>query len=335
MKMIAKRRNSLVFAAPLATLLAGGLLLCGCAVEAPPPTPVQQYVAGVNQLKAGDQAGAIVTLESAISRKPDLRMAHTVLGQIYRERGDYANAAKQYEALSELDPYTTTNHYHLGVSYQFLRQYAQAIRAYLAGLQVDPTDFKTNMNLGTVLLATGDTDSAVKYLDKATQLDPKSAVAWTNLGVALDARGSYVLAETAYRRAISLEKDAPGVVANLANNLLAQQKVSEATYLWEQVVKTKPTSFNRTKLADAYTAGGEMQSAETLINAVLKTDPRFVPAINAKARLFFRKYELSGFVDDNARKAGLAAAKQSLALNGQQPQVSQLINKYEQALPLK
>jgi superkiller protein 3 len=333
MKLPFKPRIPLVLAGPTI----GSLFIGGCISDAPPPgpTPVQQYVAGVQQLKKGDQSGAIVTLESAISKKPDLRMAHTVLGQIYRDKGDYANAARQYEALSHLDPYTTTNHYYLGVSYQFLRQYAQAVRAYLAGLEIDPTDFKTNMNLGTVLLATGDTDAAIKYLDKATQLDPKSAVAWTNLGVALDARGSYVLAETAYRRAISLEKDAPGVVANLANNLLMQQKVGEATYLWEQTVKSKPTLFNRTKLADAYTAGGEMQAAETIINDILRNDPRFVPAINAKARLHFRKYELSGFVDDAARKAGLAAARQSLALNGQQPQVTELINKYTQALPLK
>ena len=315
---------------------ATAIVLGGCSLESDNrPTPVQTYVGGMQQLKSGDQTGAIATLEKAVAEKPDLRMARLTLGKLYRDRGDYVNAAKQYEALARLDPYTTTNHYYLGVSYQFLRQYADAIRAYINGLAVDPNDFKTNMNLGTVLLATGDVDNSIKYLDKATQLDPKSANAWSNLGVALDARGSYVLAETAYRRAIGLETNAPGVVANLANNLLTQQKVGEATYLWEQVVKTKPTTFNRTKLADAYTQGGDLQQAEAIVNDVLKTDPRYVPAMNAKARLLIRRYELSGFTDEASRTAGIGVIRQSLALNSTQPTMTQLLNKYAQALPLK
>lgn len=317
------------------TLLCASLL-AGCETASPPPqqTAVQDYVSGMHALKAGDQADAVVRLEAAIKKNPDLRMAHTVLGQIYRDRGDYANAARQYEALARLDPYTITNHYYLGVSYQFLRRYADAIRAYVNGLAIDPNDFKLNMNAGTVLLSTGDIDGAIKYLDKATQLNPKSAAAWSNMGVALDARGSYVLAETAYRKAIELETNSPSVVQNLANNLLLQQKTGEAIYLWETIVKQRPTSFNRTRLAEAYTQNGDLKPAGDIISDVLKTEPRFVPAINAKAKMLVRQYELSGFTDEKARTAAVATARQSLALNSEQPVMSQLVKKYSQALPL-
>lgn len=319
----------------LLTTLAVAALVGGCVDDSPRrPTAVDQYVGGVQALKRGDQAAAIRQLESAVAQNAELRMARTVLGQLYRDRGDYANAARQYQALAKLDPYTLSNHYYLGVSYQFLRQYADAIRAYVNGLSIDATDFKLNMNAGTVLLATGDTEASIKYLDKATQLDPKSAAAWSNLGVALDARGSFVLAETAYRRAISLETNSPSVVQNLANNLLLQQKVGEATYLWETIVKERPTPFNRTRLAEAYTQGGDLPAAAKLIDDVLKADPRFVPGLNAKARMQIRQYELSGFTDEKARTGGLATIRQSLALNGQQPVMSQLLKKYSQALPL-
>ncbi|HEX8322618.1 MAG TPA: tetratricopeptide repeat protein [Tepidisphaeraceae bacterium] len=320
-------------------ILTGAILAGGCASNTAGPATgtqqsVQQYVQGVQALKRGDTNAAVNQLEAAITSNPDLRMARTVLGQIYRDRGDYTNAVRQYQALARLDPYTLSNHYYLGVSYQFLRQYADAVRAYVAGLAIDPLDFKLNMNVGTVLLATGDVDGAIKYLDKATQLDPKSAAAWSNLGVALDARGSYVFAETAYRRAIGLETNAPSVVQNLANNLLMQQKVGEATYLWETIVKQRPTPFNRTRLAEAYTQGGDLKAAEEIVNGVLQADSRFVPGLNAKARMLIRQYELSGFTDETARTAGVATLRQSLGLNGQQPQITQLLRKYSQALPL-
>lgn len=309
-------------------------LIAGCATQTAGPKAVDQYVEGVQALKRGDQTAAIGKLETAVEKNPDLRMARTVLGQIYRDRGEYDNAARQYEALSRLDPYTVSNRYYLGVSYQLLRRYNDAVQAYLAGLAVDPNDFKCNMNVGTVLLATGDVDNAIKYLDKATQLDAKSAAAWTNLGVALDARGSAVLAETAYRRAISLESNTPSAMANLANNLLTQQKTGEATYLWEEVIKTKPSPFNRTRLAEAYLQGGELASAEPIVNDVLKADPRFVPAINARAKLLIKRYEQSGFTDDKARTAAVETINRSLSLNGDQPAIKKLKDQYATALPL-
>ncbi|MGC4033423.1 MAG: tetratricopeptide repeat protein [Tepidisphaeraceae bacterium] len=312
-------------------------LIGGCATGSASsgrPAAIDQYIGGMTALKNGDQPLAISRLEMAVAQNPDLRMARTVLGRLYRDRGEYDAAARQYEALARLDPYTVENHYYLGVSYQFLKRYTDSIRAYLKGLEIDPTDFKSNMNVGTVLLATGETEQAIKYLDKATQLDAKSSAAWSNLGVALDARGSYVLAETAYRKALQLETNSLAVIQNLANNLLLQQKVGEATYLWEQVVKQKPTPFNRTRLADAYTQGGDFSAAETVINETLKSDPRFVPGLNARARLLVRKYEISGFTDETARKAAVAAAKQSLALNSEQPSIADIVKKYQTALPL-
>ena len=321
--------------------LYGGLIAAslagGCTtptVDTTKQTAITNYVDGYRAYKKGDQDTAVRDLQSAIQENPDLRMARSVLGDIYRQRNDYASAAEQYEVLTRLDPYTLSNHYYLGLSYQFLTRYIDAARAYLAGLHLAPTDFRSNMNLGTVYLAVGDIDNAVKYLDKATQIDPKSAVAWSNLGVALDARQSYVLAETAYRKAIELDTNSLAIQQNLANNLLQQQKVGEATYLWEQIVQRSKTSFTQTHLAEAYTQGAEFAKATTLIDRVLAEDPRYVPAINAKANILIRQYELSGFVDDNSRQAGVRLLKQSLSMNGQQPRVQEQLNKYAKALPL-
>ncbi len=313
--------------------LTGSILIAGCAgttstrsVEA--PRAIDQYVTGYQAYKRGDTDYARQTLESAVINNPDLRMARVVLGEIYREQSNYSAAATQYEILTRIDPYTLSNHYYLGVSYQFLSRFKDSAVAYLKGLELDPEDFKSNMNLGTVYLALGEVDEAVRYLDKATQLSPESASAWSNLGVALDARNSLVLAETAYRKAMERNPDSQTIMQNLANNLLAQKKIGEAKILWEQIVAKNKTNFTLTKLGEAYTAAGDFDLATKTLDSVLTRDPRYVPAINAKATNMIRQYELSGFADDKFRIAAVDLLQRSLGLNGGQTKVADELKKW-------
>jgi len=314
------------------------LIAGGCASNEPTypgkPVAVDTYVSGYEAMKAGDTATAQKQLEAAVAKNPNLIMARIALGDLYRKQNDFTDAAAQYEVLVQKDYYTLNNHYYLGTSYQLLTRYKDAARAYLVGLKLQPSDFKSNMNLGTVYLALGDDDQAVNYLDKATQIDPNSAAAWSNLGVALDAKDSFVLAETAYRKAIELDSNSQVVLQNLANNLLLQKKTGEAIYLWEQIVAKNKTPLTQTKLAAAYVAGSDFSRADEQVDSVLKTDPRYVPAINVKARCRIKQYELSGFADDHFRAEAVALLKQSLAMNSSQPSVAKDLKKYEKALPL-
>jgi Tfp pilus assembly protein PilF len=292
------------------------------------PKAIDQYVAGYQAYKKGNTESARQNLESAILNNPDLRMARIVLGEIYRNQNQYDAAARQYEILVRTDPYEIENHYYLGVSYQFLTRYKDAAVAYLKGLRLEPKDFRSNMNLGTVYLALGDVDEAVNYLDKATQLDPESSAAWSNLGVALDAKNSLVLAETAYRKAIERNPDSQAILQNLANNLLAQKKVGEAKLLWEQIVASNKSSFTQTKLAETLTAALEFDESMRLLNDVTSREPRYVPAINAKAANMIRRYELSGFADDKYRVAAVELLQRSLALNGNQTRIADELKKW-------
>lgn len=315
-------------------------LLTGC-VSQPSGRPVSssasrgldQYVQGYQAYKRGETELARQSLESAITNNPDLRMARVLLGEIYRTQNNYTAAARQYEVLTRIDPYTLNNHYYLGVCYQFLSRFREAAIAYLKGLELDPQDFKSNMNLGTVYLALGEVDQAVRYLDKATQINPESPVAWSNLGVALDARNSLVLAETAYRKALERDPDSQTILQNLANNLLAQKKVGEAKFLWEQVVSQNKTPFTLTRLGEAYTAAGDFDQARKTLDSVLTQDPRYIPALNAQAANYIRQYELSGFTEDKYRTAAVELLQKSLVLNAKQTRVAEELSKWSKASP--
>ena len=319
-----------------------GVLVGGCASSsspgikaAEPSKALDQYVSGYQAYKKGQTDLARQNFEAAVLNNPDLRMARVVLGEIYRNQNDYNLAARQYEVLVRLDPYTLNNHYYLGVSYQFLTRYKESAVAYLKGLKLSPNDFKSNMNLGTVYLSVGETEEAVRYLDKATQLDPNSSVAWSNLGVALDAKNSLVLAETAYRKALERNPDSQAIMQNLANNLVAQKKVGESKMLWEQIVSKNKTSFSQTKLAETYTAALEFPQAMKLLDEVIGRDPRYVPAINAKATSLIHQYELSGFTDDKLRIAAVDLLQRSLAINGNQPRVTDELKKWAKSSAIR
>ncbi len=319
----------------MAMWISGTLIISGCASSSTPSAParsrtdaIDQYVTGYQAYKSGQTDLARQNLEAAVLNNPDLRMARVVLGEIYRNQNDYSAASKQYEVLVRTDPYTLNNHYYLGVSYQFLSRFKESAIAYLKGLELDSNDFKSNMNLGTVYLALGESDEAVRYLDKASQINPESAAAWSNLGVALDSRNSLVLAETAYRKALERNPDSQAIMQNIANNLLAQKKVGEAKLFWEQIVAKNKNSFTQTKLAETYTAALQFDDATKTLDGIITQDPRYVPAINAKATNMIRQYELSGFTEDKFRVAAVELMQRSLTLNGGQTRVADELKKW-------
>ena len=325
------RAGVIVAASTLVASLGGCAATVEPPVQADRPAAVDQYVNGYQSLKRGDTERAQKQLEGAVQRNPELLMARELLGDIYRKQNDFNAASQMYSVLSERDPYTLSNHYYLGLSYQLITRYKDATVAYLRGLKLDPKDFKSNLNIGTAYLSLGDNDQAVNYLDKATQIDAQNAGAWSNLGVALDAKDSYVLAETAYRKAGDLDPKSLTIQQNLASNLLHQNRVGESIYLWEQIVAKNKTPFTQTKLAAAYVAGTEYTRAEQILDEVLKADPRYVPAINMKARSRLKQYETSGLSDDHFRTEAVALLKQSLSLNSSQTSVANDLKKYESA----
>jgi superkiller protein 3 len=304
-------------------------LLASCASQDQPAGGVDYYVRGVQLQKAGNKDQAIEYWEKAVAANPDLRMAHVMLGDAYRTRGDYDKAAVHFKAATLLDRYGYTNHYNLGVAYQMLNRLQDAAAAYLQALEINPRDVKSNMNLGLVYLALGQLDSAVLFLQRATTLDPNNAQAWSNLGVAFDARGSILEAESTYRKALELDSKNVITQQNLAQNLISQNKNTEAVVIMEGAVKLSNAPSVRKRYADALAANKQYDQAIAQLDLAIKADPRYVLAINAKANVLIRKYSDGLQLDDQLRTAAVNLWKSSLQMNPNQPQVTESIKKWE------
>lgn len=312
----------------LATALAAtaAVAVAGCGSK--PTTTYKQppgadsYVKAVTALKAGNEERAIDDLERAVIKNPSLRMARMTLGELYITRREYDKALPHLQAASELDPYTLRNHYNLGLSYQVLNRLQEAAMAYIRGIRLAPDDFKTNMNLGLVYFALGQLDPAIYYLERATRVEPDNARAWSNIGVVYDARGNLILAEASYRKSLELDPTSESTLTNLTSNLIGQRKSTDAVAVARQLVAAHDSPLARKRMGDAYTAAGQWDEAVAAYDACLAADANFLPALNAKAEMFARRYDVELRLDDKLRQQALALWQQSLKLNPDQPNVT-------------
>ena len=331
--MIPSPRNRLPWLF-VAACIVPGLIGIGCARRRAAQAPATReqalnlYVESLQAYQSGDTQGAIKDLERATKANPDLIMARSKLGDLYRAQGDFEKALPQYEVLAQNDPYGVNNHYRLGLTYQLLNRLKEAAAAYLRALELDPKDPLTNMHLGLVYLALDQTDDALKYLRRATDLAPDTAEVWANLGAALDVKGDAPAAEAAYRKSLELNGLQDSTLLNLAFNLIAQRKASEAVSVMEQLIQRMNTPVSHRAYGDALTLANRFDEAIAQYDEALKLDRNYYPALNEKGNALIRRYQKGLELDDEFRNAAIDAWKQSLALYSQQPHVEALIRQW-------
>jgi len=311
------------------------LLVAGCAQQNQNdpnrPQGTDYYIQARAAYRAGQTDQAIRLLELTLAANPSHRMAHEMLGDAYRAKGDYERALVQYRAAAKLDPYSAITQYDLGVAAQILNHLEEAAAAYLRALQLNPKDVKSNMNLGLVYLALGQKDDAIKYLRRATQFDPNYALAWCNLGVALDSTGRLNEAESVYRKSLELDSKNLVTLQNLAQNLIAQKKASEALAIMDQVLVRSDSPAIRKRYGDALELAKRYDEAIKQYDRALKGDPHNIGAMNEKGFALIDKYVDGLELDDAERMTALKLWHDSLKANPDQPRIQAAIEKWEKA----
>ena len=336
------------FTSPKNVALACGVLLAGCfgggdahPTTAPkvqkiadttnikPPSGTDSYLKAVSQMKAGNDDAAVAELEAALTKNPAMMMARMTLGELYMKRQAYDQAVPQLQKVTELDPYTPKNFYNLGLSLQVLERLRDSAAAYNRALKLNGQDFKSNMNLGLVYYGLNDMDAAIVCLEKATRIDPTSVRAWSNIGVAYDAAGNAVLAEASYRKALELDAANESTLINLTANLIAQKKAEDAVAISERLVVVSATPLSRKQHGDALTIAGRWDEAEKAYDAALALDPRFTPALNAKAESVIARFESELRLDDTMRTRAIGFWQESLKIDPNQPRVTEQLAKWQ------
>ncbi len=330
--MIASTR-SILGTLSLVTLFGGAIYLggCGSAPASGPPSRVgaiDQYVQGVLAYNRGDTEKAIQDLQAAVQQHPDLIMAHSVLGDLYQSKRNYKDALQQYQSTIVLDPYGYKNYYNEGLMFQLLDRVKDAVAAYLRALQLNPKDALSAQNLGVAYLRLDDLENAIKFCRLSVELNPQSGPGWSNLAVALETAKRYKEAEEAYRRALELDSTHIELAVSLANNLIVQQRFSEARSVMDQVVRINDTAPHRKRLGDTLFLEKRYPDALNEYARALKLDSHFTPALNETGWTLITEYNQSLGLEEDKRNGALDAWQKSLLIKPNQPRIAQLMKTY-------
>ncbi len=94
-------------------------------------------------------------------------------------------------------------------------------------------------NKGAEALVNNNFYKAYQYIKVATETDPLFAAAWGNLGVLYKLTGDYQMAESVYRKAISLDEDNLNALGNLALLFNKQGRNNEAQPIEDYLYKLR------------------------------------------------------------------------------------------------
>lgn len=286
--------SRLVVKAAFLSMLAGGMLLQGCAstsatsgvnVEAPAsrpgsdpvPEPVSAPVAGEKP-----SAGKLV---SAVER--------AIL------RGDWATAKANVDDALAADPKSVRALYYAGLCAEKLGTAAEAEAKYRASLDVDPTFPEAAINLSALLIEAERPKEAVAALLPAAKAWPSDLLLFENLGLAASLAKQHETAIRAYQR---LEK--AGVLQTetrltYADSLLARDKRAEAAKVLEAGARAVPADEAQVvPYATLLIAAGAPSSAHKLLDDVIKRLDGHAGVWVARGRARLAENDVQGAASD-------------------------------------
>lgn len=198
-------------------------------------------------------------IEKILEENPDDPVARMRLGHVYESRGAFSEAAEAYERALKVNPQLVT-----------------ALNA-LAQLYSGPLD---------------DKEKALELAKKARELAPTDPKVAGMLGRVAYQSGSFAWAYSLLEESRNQLPEDVGVLYGFAWAAYSLGKVEEAQEAMKQVTKSAPESpeakdaksfVAMTALLDASVS--EVMAAQTEMEALLRSDPEYVPALMARARL--------------------------------------------------
>ena len=203
-------------------------------------------------------------LEAILTQQPDDVVTRMLLGESYEKQGEFVKAAATYEQAVKLNPKLLS------------------ATAKLAQLNAGPLQAS---------------DKALEFARKARELAPNDPKVVGILGGAAYQTGNFTWAYNLLQEsARQLPNDAE-ILHDFAWAAFSLGKVSEARQTMQRVLTAAPDSNESSdaKLFLAMTAldqeGSALASAESEVEQVLKTDPKYVPAHMAHAGILLQRGE--------------------------------------------
>jgi tetratricopeptide (TPR) repeat protein len=103
-----------------------------------------------------------------------------------------------------------------------------------------PKRFDLRMRAAEFYMRAGDNEAAIPHLEEATKLQPKELLPWIALGDACTLSGKFKPADSAYRRAATIDANNPLLIRGRGQLLVRQEAFAEARKVLEAGLKRYP-----------------------------------------------------------------------------------------------
>lgn len=147
------------------------------------------------------------TIDALMSAYPDSARSHQAMGENYYVIRQYPQAEKEYMAALQQRPDMPDLHMELGLVYAGAAKWDQAEEAFRAETKLQPGSAEAAYRLGSALLQEGKGSEARAELERADKLQPDMPETLYSLGKAASLEGNAALAEKAWTRLLTIEKD--------------------------------------------------------------------------------------------------------------------------------
>lgn len=162
------------------------------------------------QAELGHDEDAIKDYQSALTRQADNAQLWLKSGLINDRRGHKDEAIKAYRKAVSINSSLSLAYNNLAwLTMGDKDGLEQALEWSRKATDLAPKVPQFHDTLGWIHRARGDLDQARKSLETATQLSPPQADAFYHLGIVLQEQGLKKEAETAFKRSLQLDKNAP------------------------------------------------------------------------------------------------------------------------------
>ncbi len=112
-----------------------------------------------------------------------------------------------------------------------------------SAVKTSPHSSLAQKNLGVMYYLDGDLDAAHNYYSKSLELSPSEPMIHNNLGLIYEGRGDEKRAEEEYLQELSLYPNYNNAMLNLGKLYYKQNKIIEARYLFESVLRVDPYNY--------------------------------------------------------------------------------------------
>jgi tetratricopeptide (TPR) repeat protein len=254
-----------------------------------PHSRTEAYRAAMVAYQKGDWGRALDYFKQVLNDEPNSPDMHYYIGEVYRFQKSYSNAIAAYDSAIKLDPSFAPAY--LGKGRAQLQgtpvKPKDAIQNFEKALELDPALHEATLELANASIENGDAEQALSWVDQLDSVLPNSALIETIRARAYLLMGDNDLALKAVKKANQLDITSLPVYLLWGEILQENEQFENSieplnTYL--TYVPADPRA--EILLAKAMFETGEMDTALTILDKLLKTDDKSVTGLVTRGEIY-------------------------------------------------